>query len=98
VQKEFGSFDAYLWTFAGGTPLRGRYKTLKEIPPRTPLSDALSRDLRKRGFRFVGSTICYAFLQATGVVDDHLTTCFLRRGGARRGRTMPEKAKRPGTS
>jgi DNA-3-methyladenine glycosylase I len=86
VQKECGSFDAYLWTFVEGRQVRGRYRTMKEIPPRTPLSDALSRDLRKRGFRFVGSTICYAFLQATGVVDDHLTTCFLRRGATRRGR------------
>ena len=93
VQKEFGSFDAYLWTFVEGKQVRSRYRTLKELPPRTPLSDALSKDLKKRGFRFAGSTICYAFLQATGVVDDHLATCFLGRGPARGGGTAPETAR-----
>jgi DNA-3-methyladenine glycosylase I len=76
VQKEFGSFDKYLWQFVGGTPKRNRWKTLKDIPPKTAESDAMSKDLKKRGFRFVGSTICYAFMQATGMVNDHITRCF----------------------
>ena len=76
VQKEFGSFDAYLWQFVGGKPLRNRWKTFKQIPARTPESDALSKDLRKRGFNFVGSTICYAMMQAVGMVNDHTTDCF----------------------
>jgi DNA-3-methyladenine glycosylase I len=73
VQKEFGSFDRYLWTFA---PKHRARRTSKDIPARTPESDALSKDLQKRGFRFVGSTICYAFMQATGLVNDHLTRCY----------------------
>jgi DNA-3-methyladenine glycosylase I len=77
VQKEFGSFDAYLWNFVKGQPIRNRWKSLRNIPARTELSDAISRDLSKRGFKFVGSTICYAFMQAVGVVNDHLTGCFL---------------------
>jgi DNA-3-methyladenine glycosylase I len=76
VQKEFGSFDRYVWGFVGGKPLQGFRKTSKSIPARTAVSDALSKDLRRRGFRFVGSTICYAFMQATGMVNDHLTSCF----------------------
>jgi len=76
VQKEFGSFDKYLWQFVGGTPKRNRWKTLKDIPPKTAESDAMSKDLKKHGFRFVGSTICYAFMQATGMVNDHITRCF----------------------
>jgi DNA-3-methyladenine glycosylase I len=76
VQKEFGSFDAYLWRFVGGRPKVNRIRTLRQILPRTPESDALSKDLRLRGFRFVGSTICYAFMQAVGMVNDHLATCF----------------------
>jgi DNA-3-methyladenine glycosylase I len=80
VQKEFGSFDAYLWGFVGGAPKVNRPKTLKHIQPTTTESDALSRDLKKRGFTFVGSTICYAFMQAVGMVNDHLVTC--SRGGA----------------
>jgi DNA-3-methyladenine glycosylase I len=79
VQKEFGSFDAYVWAFVGGAPKINRWKSMKEIPASTPESDALSRDLRKRGFRFVGSTICYAFMQATGMVNDHLVDCFVRK-------------------
>lgn len=78
VQQEFGSFDQYVWRFVDGRPLVGRWRSLKEVPARTPVSDALSKDLKARGFRFVGSTICYAFLQATGLVDDHLVTCFRR--------------------
>jgi DNA-3-methyladenine glycosylase I len=76
VQKEFGSFDAYIWKFVGGSPIRNRWKTHKSVPAQTPLSKALSKDLLKRGFRFVGPTICYAFMQATGVVNDHLVSCF----------------------
>jgi DNA-3-methyladenine glycosylase I len=76
VQKEFGSFDAYVWRFVNGSPLSNRRRTMKDLPARTPESDALSRDLAKRGFRFVGSTICYAFMQAVGMVDDHIEGCF----------------------
>jgi DNA-3-methyladenine glycosylase I len=76
VQKEFGSFDSYIWQFTGGKPTMNRWNSLKEIPPKTPESDAMSKDLTHRGFRFVGSTICYAFMQATGMVNDHITPCF----------------------
>ena len=78
VQREFGSFDRYLWDFAGGKPVRGRFRALGELPARTELSDALSRDLKRRGFRFVGTTICYAFMQAVGIVNDHVVGCFRR--------------------
>lgn len=77
IQREFGSFDKYVWQFVGGKPLVNQWNGLKQLPASTPESDALSKDLRKRGFRFVGSTIIYAFMQATGLVNDHLTTCFL---------------------
>jgi DNA-3-methyladenine glycosylase I len=76
VQEEFGSFDAYQWRFVGGAPKVNRRRSLKEIPPTTPESDAMSRDLKKRGFNFVGSTIVYAHMQAVGMVDDHLVSCF----------------------
>lgn len=76
VQKEFGTFDKYMWQFVGGKPRINRWKTLKDIPPKTRLSDALSADLKERGFQFVGSTICYAHMQATGMVNDHLVSCF----------------------
>jgi len=76
VQKEHGSFDAYVWRFVGGRPIVRRPRTLASVPASTPESDAMSRDLKKRGFRFVGSTICYAFMQACGLVDDHVATCF----------------------
>lgn len=76
IQKEFGSFDRYVWQFVGGAPLQNRRRRSGDLPARTPLSDALSKDLGKRGFRFVGSTICYAFMQATGLVNDHLVDCF----------------------
>lgn len=79
VQKEFGSFDRYLWQFVGGKPKQNRWKSLKEIPAKTAESDAMSKDLKKRGFSFVGSTICYAFMQAVGMVNDHITTCFRHR-------------------
>ena len=76
VQKEFGSFDRYIWQFVGGKPVRNHRKSLKEIPARTAESDAMSKDLIDRGFKFVGSTICYAFMQAVGMVNDHTTDCF----------------------
>jgi DNA-3-methyladenine glycosylase I len=76
VRREFGSFDTYLWRFVGGRPKRNARRTLRRIPDRTPESDALSTDLSRRGFKFVGSTICYAFMQAVGMVNDHLVTCF----------------------
>jgi DNA-3-methyladenine glycosylase I len=79
VQREFGTFDTYLWCFVGGAPRVNRWKSLRDVPPRTPESDALSRDLSKRGFKFVGSTICYAFMQAVGMVDDHTVDCFRKR-------------------
>jgi DNA-3-methyladenine glycosylase I len=75
VRKEFGSFDAYLWSFVRGNPIQNRWRTLADVPVRTAESDAMSRDLLRRGFKFVGSTICYAFMQATGMVNDHLITC-----------------------
>jgi DNA-3-methyladenine glycosylase I len=76
IQKEFGSFDAFVWRFVGGKPKQNTWKTHKRVPARTAESDALSKDLQKRGFRFVGSTICYALMQATGLVNDHLVSCF----------------------
>jgi DNA-3-methyladenine glycosylase I len=76
VQNEFGSFDDYVWRFVDGTPIVNRRRATSEIPARTPASDALSRDLMSRGFKFVGSTICQAFMQATGLVNDHLVSCF----------------------
>lgn len=79
VQKEFGSFDTYIWQFVGGTPVDNRRKTMKDVPASTPESDAMSKDLKKRGFRFVGTTICYAFMQATGMVNDHIAGCPSRR-------------------
>jgi DNA-3-methyladenine glycosylase I len=82
IQREFGSFDAYVWRFVGGAPLRPERRRFADVPARTPESDALSRDLKKRGFTFVGTTICYAFMQAVGMVDDHMPDCF-RRGGRR---------------
>jgi DNA-3-methyladenine glycosylase I len=76
VQKEFGSFDRYVWQFLGGKPLVNSWTNLKQVPSRTAESDAMSKDLKKRGFTFVGTTICYAFMQAVGMVNDHLVTCF----------------------
>jgi DNA-3-methyladenine glycosylase I len=76
VQKEFGSFDRYVWQFVGGRPRVNRLKRSDQLPSRTEESDALSKDLAKRGFKFVGSTICYAFMQATGMVNDHLVSCY----------------------
>ncbi len=76
VQKEFGSFDRYIWSFVGGKPIKNKRKTMKDVPASTPESDAMSKDLAKRGFKFVGTTICYAFMQATGMVNDHVADCF----------------------
>jgi len=95
VQKEFGSFDAYVWRFVGGRPVQNARRALGEVPARTPESDAMSKDLAKRGFKFVGSTICYAFMQATGMVNDHVVTCF-RYGeinpGSAKGRSSRRRA------
>jgi len=76
VQEEFDSFDRYVWRFVGGRPICNTWRSMKDVPARTAESDALSKDLLRRGFKFVGSTICYAFLQATGLVNDHLVGCF----------------------
>jgi DNA-3-methyladenine glycosylase I len=75
VRKEFGTFDKYLWSFVGGKPIQNRWRRMADVPSRTAESDAMSRDLLRRGFKFVGSTICYALMQATGMVNDHLVTC-----------------------
>jgi len=75
VQREFGSFDRYIWQFVGGRPKKNKWRTLKQLPARSAESDAMSKDLKARGFRFVGSTICYAFMQAAGMVNDHLVRC-----------------------
>ena len=76
VCDEFGSFDAFIWRFVGGTPRRNAFRSLPDLPASTPESDAMSKDLKKRGFGFVGATICYAFMQAVGMVNDHQVTCF----------------------
>ena len=76
VQEDVGSLDAYLWQFVGGEPRVNRWRSMREVPARTAQSDAMSKALRQRGFRFVGSTICYAFMQAVGMVNDHTTDCF----------------------
>ncbi len=76
VQGAFGSFDRYLWAFVDGKPIVNRYRSLRDLPAQTPLSGQLSRDLKQRGFRFVGPTVCYAFMQAVGMVNDHTTRCF----------------------
>lgn len=76
VQEEFGSFDRYIWQFVGGSPRQNRWRFIKQVPSSTPESDAMSKDLKRRGFNFVGSTICYAFMQAVGMVNDHRVDCF----------------------
>lgn len=76
IQKEFGSFNTYIWQFVGGKPIKNKFESLSEIPPTTKESDAMSKDLLKRGFKFVGSTICYAFMEAVGMTNDHRTDCF----------------------
>ncbi len=86
VREEFGSFDKYIWRFAGGKPIRNRRRSMRQVPARTRESDAMSKDLRKRGFKFVGSTICYAFMQAVGMVNDHTINCFRHRQVAGRAK------------
>jgi DNA-3-methyladenine glycosylase I len=76
VQKDFGNFDAYIWSFVNNQPIRNKFKGMKQVPARTSESDAMSKDLLKRGFKFAGSTICYAFMQAVGMVNDHIVDCF----------------------
>lgn len=76
VQSEYGSFDSYIWQFVGGKPKQNRWRSLKRLPASTPASDRMSKDLKDRGFKFVGTTICYAFMQAAGMVNDHLVKCF----------------------
>ncbi|MEE8192760.1 MAG: DNA-3-methyladenine glycosylase I, partial [Gemmatimonadales bacterium] len=76
VQQEYGSFDTYIWGFVGGEPKKNTWRTLQEIPAKTPESKAMSKDLLQRGFKFVGPTICYAFMQALGMVNDHVVDCF----------------------
>jgi len=76
VRKEFGTFSKYCWSFVGGQPIQNKWDTLSELPATTPASDAMSKDMKKRGFKFVGSTICYAFMQAVGMVNDHTVDCF----------------------
>jgi len=88
VQDEFGSFDAYIWQFTGGSPIVNSRRSAKQVPARTPESDALSKEMKKRGFSFVGTTICYAFMQAVGMVNDHWTTCF------RYSQLVPKKPQR----
>ncbi len=83
VQREFSSFDAYVWRFVDGKPLVNRWRSFKEVPARTAESDALSKDLKRRGFSFVGTTICYAFMQAVGLVNDHAANCFRRKVSGR---------------
>jgi DNA-3-methyladenine glycosylase I len=82
VQQEFGSFDRYIWQFVGGKPLVNKRKSLKQVPAKTAESDAMSKDLKKRGFNFVGSTICYAFMQAVGMVNDHVVNCYRYKNSA----------------
>ena len=81
VQQEFGSFDRYVWQFVGGAPIVNRWDTMAQVPATSAVSDALSKELKKRGFRFVGSTIVYAYMQAIGLVNDHTTDCFIRATG-----------------
>jgi DNA-3-methyladenine glycosylase I len=88
VQELFGSFDAYIWQFTGGSPIVNAWRSSKHVPASTAESDAMSKDLKKRGFSFVGTTICYAFMQATGMVNDHLTSCF------RYSQLIPRKRRR----
>ena len=91
VQEEFGTFDAYIWGFVGGKPIVNRRRSFKEVPATTPESDAMSKDLKKRGFTLVGSTICYAFMQAVGIVDDHQKGCFVIAANQRRAGAAPRR-------
>jgi DNA-3-methyladenine glycosylase I len=89
VQQEFGSFDNYIWQFVNGRPRVNAWKSRQRVPARTTESDAISKDLKKRGFNFVGSTICYAFMQAVGMVDDHVAQCF--RSGMNKPKPLPRR-------
>jgi len=89
IQKEYGSFDTYIWDFVGGKPLQNRWNAMADVPATSPESEALSKDLKQRGFKFVGSTIMYAHLQAAGLVNDHLVSCFRYRECAALARTSP---------
>lgn len=80
IQKEFGSFDSYIWSFVGGEPLKNRWESSSQVPAETKESQAMSKDLKRRGFKFVGPTICYAYMQATGMVHDHTVDCYLYEG------------------
>jgi DNA-3-methyladenine glycosylase I len=93
VQNEFGTFDAYIWQFVGGRPIQNAWRSLGEVPARTAESDAMSKDLAKRGFKFVGSTICYALMQATGLVNDHVVGCFRYREVNQSQRTARMRSK-----
>jgi DNA-3-methyladenine glycosylase I len=95
IQKEFGSFSRYLWGFTRGKQIRGKWKTLAELPARTELSDMVAADLKKRGFKFLGSVIMYSHLQATGIVNDHLTGCFRYREITKTSRSSPVPPKKP---
>lgn len=89
VREEFGTFNRYIWQFIGGTPKQNRFESMKDVPARTAESDAMSKDLLKRGFKFVGSTICYAYMQAVGMVNDHLLSCFRHAEVARLAQRKP---------
>jgi DNA-3-methyladenine glycosylase I len=97
MQQEFGSFDTYIWRFVGGKPKRNRWTAMNEVPALTAESDAMSEDLKRRGFKFAGSTICYAFMQATGMVDDHLVTCHRHGAGSVTSPAAPAAAPPPAT-
>jgi DNA-3-methyladenine glycosylase I len=94
VADEFGSFDRYIWSFVGGRPIQNKRRRLKDLPPKTAQSDVMSKDLKKRGFKFVGSTICYAFMQAVGMVNDHVVDCYRYREIARLSRTSLQRRHR----
>lgn len=83
IQESHGSFDAYLWDFVDGRPVRNRFRSMEQVPASTPLSDRISKDLKKHGFKFIGTTICYAYMQAVGLVNDHLVSCFRHPGKSR---------------
>ena len=91
VRREFGTFDRYIWGFVGGAPIDSRLRSFADMPARTPLSDAISRDLKARGFKFVGSTVVYSHMQATGMVNDHLVTCFRHRELTKAGQKARQK-------
>jgi DNA-3-methyladenine glycosylase I len=93
LQEEFGSFDRYIWQFVDGKPRVNRWKSLRQVPARTAQSDAVSKDLKRRGFNFVGSTICYAFMQAVGMVNDHMVECFRYRDLVRKGAALTAPSK-----